>query len=249
MNNEQIPKIVHYCWLGGKNKPRKIEKFIGDWQKKLPDYKIIEWNEQNFPVNFCRYTEEAYKQKKYAFVSDVVRLYALKEYGGFYFDTDIELKKNLDNYIDNDEVIMAFESDRVLMTGFIAAKKNHNFICEWIDSYKNLSFIRADGTLDETTNTSRVTNMLVNKGLVLDGKEQNLNNGIHIYEKEIFGAYDVDNSHFVNNENTVLIHHCNGSWTSIGYRVMDKCKRCVAIILGINKYKRLRKWVKKIKTR
>lgn len=242
--NELIPKIIHYCWFGGKEKPHKVKKYISDWRRLLPDYEILEWNETNFPVDYCEYTNEAYKRKKYAFVSDVARLFALKNYGGFYFDTDIELRKNLDNYTNQDEMIMAFESDNIIMTGFIASKKNHKFVNEWLQTYEYMKFVLPDGSLDETANSFRVTQMLVKKNLALNSKEQLLENGIHIYERQIFGAYDVDNSCFVNNKDTVLIHHCNASWTSKSYIIKDKAKRILSKVLGRENYKRLREWKK-----
>ena len=89
----KIPKIIHYCWFGKGKKSELIEKCIASWKKYLPDYKIIEWNESNFDINSNIYCKEAYENKKYAFVSDYVRLYAVYNYGGIYFDTDLEVLK------------------------------------------------------------------------------------------------------------------------------------------------------------
>ena len=88
-----IPKIIHYCWFGGKEKPKEVNDYILTWKKVLPDYQVIEWNESNVDLDFNRYVKEAYGKKKYAFVSDVCRLYALKEMGGVYLDTDVEVLK------------------------------------------------------------------------------------------------------------------------------------------------------------
>ena len=81
-------KYIHYCWFGGNKLPRKLKKYMKTWKKYLPDYEIVEWNESNFDVNFCEFVKDAYENKKWAFVSDVARLYALYNYGGIYFDTD-----------------------------------------------------------------------------------------------------------------------------------------------------------------
>ena len=87
-----IPKIIHYCWFGGKELPNLAEKCIASWKKQLPDYKIICWSEENFDIdNSVPYLKEAYSKKKFAFVSDYVRLYALYNYGGIYLDTDVEV--------------------------------------------------------------------------------------------------------------------------------------------------------------
>ena len=86
-----IPKIVHYCWFGGKPLPEDAKKCIASWRKYLPDYEIKEWNESNFDVNSNRYVREAYESRKFAFVTDYVRLYALVMEGGIYMDTDVEV--------------------------------------------------------------------------------------------------------------------------------------------------------------
>ena len=86
-----IPKVIHYCWFGRNEKPELIKRCIESWKKYLPDYRIIEWNEDNFNISSFAFTKSAYEIKKWAFVSDVARLTALVEYGGFYFDTDVEV--------------------------------------------------------------------------------------------------------------------------------------------------------------
>lgn len=94
-----IPKVIHYCWFGGNPLPKSAQKCIALWRKYLPDYEIKEWNENNFDVNIIPYTAEAYKAKKYAFVSDYARFWILYKYGGLYFDTDVEVIKNMDDII------------------------------------------------------------------------------------------------------------------------------------------------------
>lgn len=92
-----IPKIIHYCWFGGKPLPDEVKYYISTWQKYCPDYEIKEWNESNFDVNQNQYCREAYETKKWAFVSDYARLKILYEYGGIYMDTDVEVCKPLDH--------------------------------------------------------------------------------------------------------------------------------------------------------
>ena len=104
-----IPKIIHYCWFGGKPKPELAEKCIESWKKFCPDYEIVEWNEGNFNINSNLYVKQAYEAKKYAFVTDYVRLYALYTQGGIYMDTDVMVLKPLDEYL-NHEAFSGFES-------------------------------------------------------------------------------------------------------------------------------------------
>ena len=135
-----IPKIIHYCWFGQKKLPKDIIKYIDSWKKYCPDYKIIEWNEKNFDINTNQWTKQAYESGKYAFVSDYVRLNAMYEYGGIYFDTDIELIKNIDNFLDC-KVLLGFEgNDSAIGTGMMGFEKGNNFLKELLEEYKYKKF-------------------------------------------------------------------------------------------------------------
>ncbi len=90
-----IPKIIHYCWFGGNPLPEDAKKCINSWKKYFPDYEIKEWNESNYDFNKCEYIKEAYKRKKWAFVSDYARFDILYQYGGIYFDTDVEVIRDM----------------------------------------------------------------------------------------------------------------------------------------------------------
>ena len=105
-----IPKIIHYCWFGGNDKLESVMKCIESWKKYLPDYEIMEWNESNFNIKKAnQYVREAYDNKKWAFVTDYVRLIALYENGGIYFDTDVEVFKSFDSLL-SEKAFFGFES-------------------------------------------------------------------------------------------------------------------------------------------
>ena len=109
-----IPKIIHCCWFGNGKKPKIVEECIKTWSIFMPEYRIIEWNESNFSVSEAPiYVQEAYEKKKYAFVSDYVRLYALEQYGGVYFDTDIEVCKNFDDILDKYQAVVGFQIQNI----------------------------------------------------------------------------------------------------------------------------------------
>lgn len=154
-----IPKVIHYCWFGGNPLPKSAQKCIASWKKYLPDYEIKEWNESNFDVNIIPYTAEAYKAKKYAFVSDYARFWILYKYGGLYFDTDVEVIKNMDDIIAKGP-FMAFEdvSDGKypIAPGLVmGAVAQMNFLSHIIDEYrrKNFDFGRGmDNVVTLTTN-------------------------------------------------------------------------------------------------
>lgn len=100
MESSRIPKILHYVWVGGKPMPALVRKCIESWKRHAPDYAIRFWHEENSPMNHP-YVQEMYRQKKWAFVSDYIRFWALEREGGIYLDTDMELLKPLDDLLQN----------------------------------------------------------------------------------------------------------------------------------------------------
>ena len=118
-----IPKIIHYCWFGGKNLPPLAKRCIASWKKYLPDYEIKEWNESNFDINCCDYVREAYQAKKWAFVTDYVRLFVLVNEGGIYMDTDVEVIGSLDYFLEN-EAFSGLENSSYISTGIMASERN-----------------------------------------------------------------------------------------------------------------------------
>ena len=125
-----IPKIIHYCWFGGE-KPGKVLKCIESWKRCLPDYEIIEWNSENFDVFALPYTSEAYKAKKYAFVSDVARVKALYEYGGIYLDTDVMVYGKFDPVLQH-KCVFGFEEELYVATSFMAAEPHHPLMKQFL---------------------------------------------------------------------------------------------------------------------
>lgn len=135
-----IDKVIHYCWFGNNPKSDLINKCIESWKKYCPEYKIIEWNEHNFDINMCEYTKNAYKAKKYAYVSDVARTWVIYNYGGIYLDTDVELYKSLDELL-NYEAFFCIDNGRCINTGAgCGAEKNHSSMKALLDDYKNQYF-------------------------------------------------------------------------------------------------------------
>ena len=132
-----IPKTIHYCWFGGKEKPKLAQKCIRSWKKYCPDYKIIEWNENNFDVHQNDYTSFLYENKKYAFLSDYVRLKVVFDQGGVYFDTDVEVIKSIDNFLKY-EAFYGFENDQYVASGLgFGAEKGHITLAKMLEIYDN----------------------------------------------------------------------------------------------------------------
>ena len=206
-----IPKIIHYCWFGGKEKPEEVLRMIASWKKHCPDYEIKEWNESNFDIHLNRYTEEAYQQKKWAFVSDVARLWALVHEGGIYMDTDVEVVRPLDNLLTNSG-FLGFEGTQWIATSIMGVEPQHPLMKQFLSSYEKRSFIQPDGSLQQTTNVEVWTQLLSRQyGLLLNGEIQQIA-GFTIYPTDYFTPYDYINGKLKQTANTYSIHWFGQSW-------------------------------------
>lgn len=225
-----IPKKIHYCWFGKKDKPEIVVKCIDSWKKVLNDYEIIEWNESKFDINCNNYVKQAYERGKFAFVSDYVRIKVLYDYGGIYLDTDVEVFKTFDDLLENDS-FWGFEEANYIATSTIGAKKQNKIIGEFIDLYKEQSFIDEFGQISKTTNVSMITELLASKGVKMDGKYQQVDSMI-IYPREILSPYDYSNCRDFTTKDTYCIHHFYKSWLPLSQRIKSSIKYNIANIIG-----------------
>lgn len=204
-----IPKIIHYCWFGGAPLPKAAKDCIDSWKKHCPDYEIIEWNESNFDINSNLYTKQAYENRKWAFVTDVVRLYALYNYGGIYMDTDVEVIRPLDPFLEH-RAFSGFEDLSNIPTGIMAAEKGHPLFKKLVEHYDDRPFL-IDGVPDLTTNVTTITNLLLPEGFVPNNTYQEVA-GFSLYPYDYFCPRDIHTMKLVTTENTYTIHHFAGSW-------------------------------------
>lgn len=207
-----IPKTIHYCWFGGNPLPEEFKKNIKSWKKYCPDYEIIEWNETNFDIQQLDYTREAYEMKKWAFITDVVRLHALVHYGGIYMDTDVEVIRSLDDLL-HYEAVSGFEGKDRIPTGLMASEPGNPFLTELLDEYQSIHFIKEDGSLDLTTNVTRITNAALKYGLKLNNKKQTIK-GFTLLPSEYLCPKDCRTLEIKVTPNTYVIHHFSGSWNT-----------------------------------
>ena len=206
-----IPKTIHYCWFGGNPLSPLALKCIDSWQKFCPDYEIKEWNESNFDINANTYVKEAYASKIWAFVSDYARLWVLVNFGGIYMDTDCELVKPIDRFL-NLAAVSGFESDKLISTAILACQKGHPLFVELLERYAHRLFIKENGSLDFTTNVSDITTACLAHGLVLNNKTQTVC-GFTIFPRDFFCPMDYKTREMAAfTENTHAIHHFEGSW-------------------------------------
>lgn len=207
-----IPKKIHYCWFGRNPKSDLALKCIESWKQKLPDYEMIEWNEDTFDIEENVYCKEAYEAKKWAFVTDYVRLKVLYEYGGIYMDTDVEVLDSLDEFL-SCKAFSGFESDCSVPTGIMASEAGHPYVKELLEYYNDRHFLLEDGTYDETNNVMIITAMTQKKGLVLDNTMQVIEDFV-FYPKDYFCPKSWKTRKINITENTKTIHHFAGSWLS-----------------------------------
>ena len=206
-----IPKVIHYCWFGGKPKPKLAEKCIKSWKKYCPDYEIMEWNEGNFDLcDVPLYVHQAMDAERWAFVTDYVRLRALTEQGGVYMDTDVELVRPLDPFLKH-QAFAGFESQKGIQTGLLACEKDFPLFREFLRHYDHASFLLPDGTPDTTTNVQILTDLCLRKGLVGNDRLQTVA-GLTIYPREVFCPVDFDTKVLQKTRKTVAIHWFSGSW-------------------------------------
>ena len=208
-----IPKTIHYCWFGRNPKPKLAENCIKSWRKHCRGYQIIEWNEDNYDLSKAPlYVRQAYEAKKWAFVTDYVRLQVVYENGGIYMDTDVELKKNLD-FLLSHNAYFGFESDKYVNTGVgFGAVKGCPVIKQMMDDYMDVPFLLEDGSFDVTPCPVRNAAALIRHGLCQNGSMQTLDGDILILPQEYLSPIGSGPDSMGISENTVSIHWFSGSW-------------------------------------
>lgn len=209
-----IPKLIHYCWFGGRPKPKLVLKCIESWKKYCPDYEIIEWNESNFDVHANRYAREAYEQGMWAFVSDYARLEIIYAHGGIYLDTDVELLRPLDDLAEGYEGFMGFENPKQVATGLgFGAIAGHPLIGTMLADYRDIPFRLGEKHFDTLPCPDRSTKQLVDRGLRLDNSEQVID-GIRILPSDYLCPQNFYTGKRIISPNTHSIHHYAATWLS-----------------------------------
>lgn len=202
-----IPKKIHYCWFGRGEKPKLAKKCIESWKKYCPDYEIIEWNEDNFDVNINAYTKMCYEQKKYAFLTDYIRLLVIKNHGGIYFDTDVEVVNSFDDLLDN-SAFFGFENKEYVNTGIgFGAEKEHEILQRMLEEYDFL----LDGAHGTVGCPILNTQALKKIGLKCSGERQCIHD-ITVYPIDYFNPYDDETGKLNKTGNTYSIHWFAKTW-------------------------------------
>lgn len=216
-----IPKKIHYVWVGGKEKPADIRRCMATWKKHLSDYEIIEWNENNFDIESHPFTKSAYAAKKWAYVSDYIRAYAIYNEGGIYLDTDVLILDDFTKFL-NDRAFVGYENPDYPFTAVFGAEKGHPFLKSILDYYEEREFEFDSNDQMKVVNTKSVSDILIQDyGCQLGNKRQTLREGIEVYTEDILCNPS---------GNSTSIHVFTGTW-------MDGKK---PIVRKINKFLKLR---------
>lgn len=229
-----IPKIIHYCWFGDKSLGESEFACIETWKKMLPDYRIFEWNEKNFSLeNTCEYVKQAYSEKKWAFVSDYVRMAVLYKYGGIYLDTDVEVIRSFNPLLDENAFICS-ESLYSMCTATIGAKKHADIILEFLRLYNNRSFV-VNGKIDYSPNSKLLFNYLHDKyGYISNNNICNINKKITIYPSCYFSPLNCYTMKEFRTSNTYSIHRYSATWKNKHQKFKDKLLVLLTRIIGEN---------------
>lgn len=193
-----IPKIIHYCWFGKNPKSELGQKCIESWKKYLPDYEFMEWNEETFDININPFVKGAYEKKNWVFVADYARVWAVNKYGGFNLDTDMEVRKSLNDLLDT-RAICGFEMANKPFSAFFGAEPNHPFV-------ENMQkFYDEKPEYQLVISTETFNNILINKYGADPSKDiiQNLKEGITLYPSNYFSA---------NIPANYVVHYYEGNW-------------------------------------
>lgn len=220
---DRIPKILHYCWFGGNEYSQEIRMCMASWKKYLSEYEFVEWNENNFDVRKNEYTKEAYSAKKYAFVTDYVRLYALYNFGGVYVDTDLEILRPISTFL-CESAFSGFEARDSVPTAIMGSEPKQELIGELLDYYDDRHFIMKDGSYDLTTNVVIITNIMKKYGLMQNGRLQSVK-GFKLYPQIYFAPNTFGMMFGEKPHNSYSIHHFTSTWSN--KKSSSKTKRYV----------------------
>lgn len=211
LKEQMIPKIIHYCWFGGKPIPDQNKRWIDSWHKYCPDYQIIEWNEGNYDISKNRYMYEAYQRKKWGFVPDYARLDLIYNYGGIYLDTDVELIKNMDDLL-YQRGFAGFESKNYVALGLgFGAVRHLPIIKKMMDDYENRVFINQDGSDSKIASPVLQTKVLEKEGLNKNGEYQIVKD-LTIFPEKMFCGKNFITRLLELKAYTHSIHHYDASW-------------------------------------
>lgn len=239
-----IPKVIHYCWFGGRPLPESAQRCIRSWQRFLPDCEIRRWDESNYDINAVLYTRQAAEKGKWAFVSDYARFDVLYRYGGIYFDTDVEAIAPFDDVVAAG-AFMGWEKSPLgvaVNPGLgMGAEPGLPFFKEVLDYYARTPYLAPNGNILPGTVVKHVTDLLLSHGLILENDSQCVA-GITVYPSEYFNPLDDATGRITLTPNTHSIHHYDKSWCDDYGPIRTRVMRALHRWFGTDIFSRIRKF-------
>lgn len=234
-----IPKVINYCWFGKNPKPEIVYRCIDSWKKNCPEFKIVEWNEDNFDFSDCPYAIDAYKNKKWAFVSDYARVKVLLENGGIYCDTDVEIIKPLDDLLKQEAFIgfeLGLDGDYGVNTGsMMGTMPGNEFFQRQVEEYKKYQFGEVMPNGRTKTCVDYSTDLMVRHGLKKNNIKQEIL-GVTVYPNDYFSPRNMKTGKIELTGNSCSIHRYDGTWATpseqYGYHLKWECIEKYGIIIG-----------------
>lgn len=213
-----MQKYIHYCWFGDKPLPKLAKKCLKSWKKYLPDYKIMKWSEENVNLEECPFVKQAYENKKWAYVADYARAKAMYEYGGIYFDTDMEVTKDISHLLDHS--FLGIEDSGSVAVGVWNEVEAHSEIAKLLlETYQNMESFDTEKMASYSI-PILISSILRDYGVVHAASEvQELQNGMHIYPRDYFYPYSYNRDDNIFTDNTCMIHYYDASWVPFKDRV------------------------------
>ncbi len=235
MKSEMIPKVIHYCWLSGDPYPEKIRDCMASWKEVMPDYEIKLWSTENFDIEgSVPYVREAFAQRKWAFVADYIRLYALYTEGGIYLDSDVKVLKRFDRFLgsrffscvehhpfeveqegtaskidaEGHRLVDGYVSGIQIQAAVMGAEKGCGFVKDILDSYADRHFVRDGQMVGMKVIAPQIYARAAEKyGFLYKDEDQALDDGVMIYRSEIFAGNRREAT-----PASYAIHYCENSW-------------------------------------
>lgn len=247
IENRKIPKIIHFCWLSGDPYPESIKNCLDSWKENLPDYEFKLWSKDTFDINSVQWVKEAFECKKYAFAADYIRFWALYNYGGIYLDSDIEVVKDYDRFL-NHHSFMGYEYLGIPEAATIGAEPGMPWIKECLDYYEGKSFFNEDGSIriDAVPYLIRlVLKEHYNHDFRENGNVQDYGDLV-MYPYQYFSPKNYYTDAIESNEFTVSIHRFASAWgPKVKRRWVMRLHIVLISILGKMKHDRIYRSIKK----
>lgn len=241
-----IPKIIHLCWLSGDEYPPLIKQCVNSMYKKLPDYEIKIWTKNNFDIDSVTWVKQAFETKKYAFAADYIRFWALYNYGGIYLDSDVEVLKSFDEFLDLESFI-GFEYMNIPEAAVVGCEKGCKWVKDCLDWYEGKSFVAENGEQKKDVVPLLVKNILERNYQVKiedNGNVQTLK-GLKLYPYSYFSPKNYFNGKIKVSKETVCIHRFASAWGPNEKRKWTLVVHCIVIgLIGKKLHDRLFRFVK-----